>query len=117
MDAKSAGAWVGVAEERGIQTKALNQGFISLSKNITGVSQGNKAAITAFQQLGIGTAGLAQAKPADVLNAISDSFQKMPNGAQKAALAQKLFGRQAQSLLPLINQGSGALNNADGCNG
>src|SRR5262249_571974 len=31
---------------------------------------------------------------------------QLPAGADKAALAQQLFGRQATALLPLLNQGS-----------
>ena len=110
MDSQTASAWVEIAKERGVQSKQLNQGFITLSKNIVGVGQGSKPAIAAFQQLGIGTAALSRMKPEEVLNAVADAFQKMPNGADKAAAAQKLFGRQAQALLPLLNGGSAALN-------
>jgi len=40
---------------------------------------------------------------------ISDVFAKLPDGAQKAALAQELFGKSGVNLIPLLNQGSEAL--------
>src|SRR5207237_653177 len=39
----------------------------------------------------------------------ADAFARMANGPQKAALAQQLFGRQAKTLLPILNGGSKAL--------
>jgi hypothetical protein len=41
--------------------------------------------------------------------ATADAFEKLPGGADKAALAQQLFGRQSKDLLPLLNQGSDGL--------
>lgn len=43
------------------------------------------------------------------LGQIADRFQKMPDGANKSALAIELFGRQGAVLVPLLNQGSQGL--------
>lgn len=117
MDAKTASGWVGVAQERGIQSKALNQGFITLSKNLTSAQHGGKAATDTFRQLGISQAALANMSTQEAVGKLSDAFAKLPNGADKATLAQKLFGRQAQAMLPLLNQGSDALNGQIGAMG
>lgn len=111
MDAKTGAAWVEIAKERGVQSKQLNMGFISLSKQLVALQSGNKGAETAFQSLGFQLPRLQlQGKStSEALALISDRFAALPNGANKAALAQKLFGRQAQALLPILNQGSGAL--------
>ena len=39
------------------------------------------------------------------METLANAFQKLPNGINKAALAQKLFGRAGQGLLPILNQG------------
>ena len=36
---------------------------------------------------------------------IRDSFQAMPDGAQKSALAVQLFGKSGAELIPFLNQG------------
>lgn len=40
-----------------------------------------------------------------VLLDLADKFADMPEGADKAALAIKLFGKEGMSLIPLLNQG------------
>lgn len=45
------------------------------------------------------------------LSEISDIFQKLPDGAQKSALANELFGRSGSRLIPILNQGSAGLQN------
>lgn len=110
MDATTAGAWVAIAKERGVQAKQLNMGFISLAKNITAATGGSKSAQTAFAALGLNAANLKVQDSRTQMSMLADSFKALPPGVDKAALAQKIFGRQAQALLPLLNQGSVALN-------
>lgn len=40
---------------------------------------------------------------------LADKFQKMPDGAQKTALAMELFGKSGANLIPMLNQGRPAL--------
>ena len=40
---------------------------------------------------------------------ISDKFAKMPDGAQKTALAMELFGKSGMNLIPMLNGGRDAL--------
>jgi lambda family phage tail tape measure protein len=47
-----------------------------------------------------------QIRPTEqVLLDLADRFANMPDGADKAALAIKLFGKEGMSLIPLLNQG------------
>ena len=46
---------------------------------------------------------------ADLLPKISDKFMKMPAGAEKTALAMKLFGKAGTDMLPFLNKGSAGL--------
>lgn len=110
MDTQTSAGWVALAKERGIQSKQLNQGFITLARNISGAAQGSKSSAKAFAQLGLDAAALKQQTPNVQLSMLADSFAALPAGVDKAALAQKLFGRQAQTLLPLMSKGGRALN-------
>jgi hypothetical protein len=44
-----------------------------------------------------------------VLRDVADLFQRMPDGANKSALALKLFGSENQNVIGLLNQGSRGL--------
>ena len=110
MDTAQASGWVGIAKERGIQSKQLNQGFISLAKNISSAAGGSKTSAKAFAALGLDAANLKVQDSRTQLGMIADSFKALPAGVDKAALAQKLFGRQSQALLPLLNAGAKGLN-------
>jgi hypothetical protein len=109
IETKTASAWVEVAKTRGVQGKQLNIGFITLARNIRAANAGVDKSADLFRRLGVSQKTLESNKTGDVMNDLADAFERMPDGAQKAAIAQQLFGRQAQSLLPLLNQGSGAL--------
>jgi hypothetical protein len=117
MDSQTASAWVGIAQERNISAKQLNTGFITLSKQLVALSQGSKTATVAFGQLGLSQAQLQGKSTQQAIDLISNSLANLPPGADKAALAQKLLGRSAQQLLPLLNQGSDALNEQIGVMG
>lgn len=110
LDSQTAAGWVQTAKERGVQSKQLNQGFITLARNITSAASGSKASASAFAQLGLNAANLKVQDTRTQMGMLADSFAALPAGVDKAALAQKLFGRQAQTLLPLLNKGSAALN-------
>ena len=109
MDAKTSSAWVSIAKNRGIETATLTRSFTIFSKQLRSVEQGGKAATTAFKDLGVSADQLKGMKTEDALMATADAFQKLPAGADKAAIAQQLFGRQSQALLPLLNMGSEGL--------
>lgn len=110
METEAASRWVNAAKVRGVEAKALNMGFISLSKNIVGATEKGSKQAKMFEELGVSQKAIQSGDTEAVLMGVSDAFAGMPDNAQKAALAQKLFGRQAQTLLPLINKGSDALN-------
>ena len=109
MDAKTSSAWVSIAKNRGIETDTLTRSFTLFSRQLRAVEKGGKAATTAFSDLGISADQLKGMKTEDALMATADAFQKLPAGADKAAIAQQLFGKQSQALLPLLNMGSAGL--------
>jgi hypothetical protein len=44
-----------------------------------------------------------------ILPSLADRFSKMPDGAEKTALAMELFGRSGTDLIPLLNEGSAGI--------
>ena len=70
-----------------------------------------KAAGDAYRTLGVSvtdTSGHLM-NSADLLGRVSDKFADMQDGAEKTALAMRIFGREGATLIPLLNQGSEAL--------
>jgi lambda family phage tail tape measure protein len=61
----------------------------------------------ALKALGVSAVDASgQIRPTEqVLLDLADKFSAMPDGADKAALAIKLFGKEGVSLIPLLNQG------------
>lgn len=82
-----------------------------LAKQIVAVKDGSQQATDAFKKLGISSTDQA-VKAGDtgaVLAELADGFQKMPDGAQKTALAMEIFGRSGKSLIPFLNAGSAGI--------
>jgi len=64
-----------------------------------------------FKVLGISAADVS-AKGNDmygVMELIADKFHEMPDGVEKNVAAVKLFGKSGQEMIPILNQGSMAL--------
>ena len=45
----------------------------------------------------------------DMMPKLADKFSKMPNGAEKTALAMKLFGKSGTEMLPFLNKGASGI--------
>jgi hypothetical protein len=101
----------GVASVRGIDLKSLQMSFTALSKQQQAAVGGNKTSIKYFEQLGLTTDDLVagQHNFQGLLFQVADGLGRLPGGAQRAALAQKLLGRGSQTLIPLMKQGSKTL--------
>lgn len=110
LDAKAAQNWSVMTKQRGIDSKQLSMGMASLGRATGALGGPSKSADQALSKLGLSSETLA-ALPTDLrMGMIADSFKALPDGANKAALAQKLFGRSGQALLPLLNSGAKGLN-------
>lgn len=107
----TASEWAAVAQARGTDGKALTMGFKALSTATHAASEGGKAQVKAFGELGISHKEL-QKHGADlnwVLHSVADGLKDMPVGTDKAALSAKLFGRTWTTIAPLVRNGSDAL--------
>jgi len=94
--------------------ESVGKSLVKLSRAMNNVAQGGAGpAANAFNQLGIKvTDAQGKLKSADaVFLEIADKFNKLPDGAQKAALAVDLFGKSGAELIPLLNMGSKEIEN------
>lgn len=109
LDIKTSSEWITVAQTRGIEASRLGVTFSQLGRTQQRALAGSKAQILAFRQVGVSINDLRRLNTTQLVEKISDAFAAMPDGLQKAALAQQFFGRTGRALLPLLNDGSASL--------
>jgi hypothetical protein len=92
------------ADLSGVSAQQLETGIQRLSRTMV---SGSKA----FDRVGVASRDAAgRLRPTeDVLLDLADVFQRMPDGAEKTALAIETLGRSGADLIPLLNGGSAAL--------
>lgn len=95
------------AQLSGSNQEQLGKSLAKLSKSMAEFQLGTGEAAGAFRALGIQVADQSgKLKSADaVLVEIAEKFSQYRDGAEKTALATKLFGEEGVKLIPLLNQG------------
>lgn len=85
----------------------VSTGLKFLSKNLFAAGTGSKEQSAVFKALGVSVKDSSGAiRPLnDVLLDVADRFKTLPDGPEKAALSMKLFGKQGEALIPLMNRG------------
>ena len=109
LSVAQASRWAAVAKARDIDSKALNQSFVTLSKNVVSAKAGTEASADAFKKLGISQKELKRLNFDQTLKAAADGFAKLPAGADRAKISAQLFGRGWQTVVPILRDGSKAL--------
>jgi hypothetical protein len=92
-----------------VSTDSLATAFKKLAVNQSDAIKGTGEAKDAFAAIGISVADLKAKSPDQLLKTIADRFAGYEDGANKAALAVKIFGRAGTELIPLLNQGSAGI--------
>jgi hypothetical protein len=95
---QAAGATVGVSLDGMVMATR------KFSQALTGTGKGASAAGITLRTLGVTSHSTGEA-----LLQVAEAFEKMPNGAQKAADAVALFGREGLNLIPLLNKGKAGI--------
>lgn len=99
------------ADMSGVSFEQLSVGLKTMSRNMAEAMGGNKTAMKIFEDLGISVVdaeGRMRSTEA-VMQDVAEQLSKMPDGAQKTALAMKLFGESGAALLPMLNGGASGL--------
>jgi hypothetical protein len=96
-----------IAEQSGTSLEGLANGIKKLSTAMVEAAGGSKEQAESFSRLGVSVKDAAgHLRPTeDVLLDLADAFAAMPDGAEKSALAVKLFGKSGVELIPFLNQG------------
>jgi len=96
------------AELADVTTEEFTGGIRKLNLALVEAQDGTSKTAQIFKALGVDAT-----KGAEVaLRGISEAFNKLPDGATKAAVATEIFGRAGEKLIPLLNGGAGALDQA-----
>lgn len=99
------------AQRAGIGSEGLERGLKMLARTMGQAAEGNLQAVNTFAALGVKvTDAKGQLLPMDsVLVQIANRFAASSDGAQKAALAVKLFGRSGLDMIPVLDEGGAGL--------
>lgn len=103
--------WSYVMGQNGMDVSKLQTGMKTLVTQMDMASSGTKSATENFDKLGISiydaSGGLKDQET--ILNETMHALADMENGTEKARLATELFGKAGIEMMPMLNQGSGAM--------
>lgn len=90
-----------------LSTEGLTKALQKLSVAMFDTQINGEEGSAALKALGVSATDVnGQIRPTEqVLLDLADKFSSMPDGADKAALAVKLFGKEGLAIIPLLNQG------------
>lgn len=113
MGQKAFQEWDYIMSQNGGNVETLQMGFKTLTTQIEGVQKGSKDSIKAFSALGVqvkNNNGTFRSQD-EIFNDVIRKLQQIKDPTQKAMLANRLFGRSAAELRPLLNQDADAIDN------
>ncbi len=105
-------SYVNAGKLAGVEQAAIEKGLRRLAQSMHEADQGVATYADAYKSLGISVRDSdGNLKDSEVvLGQLADRFRDMPDGSTKAALAMEIFGRSGAKMIPMLNEGSKALN-------
>lgn len=97
--------------QTGVSAEELHAGLARLTRTIGQAAEGNKAAISAFEALGVkilDASGKARSTDAVLLD-VAAALAKIPDPSARAAREVALFGKSGQQLDPILNGLNGTM--------
>lgn len=100
-----------VASQTGTSLESIAKGTQRLAMNMNDMRRGVGESREAFQMLNISVveADGTLRNSESVMKEVADRFAGMEDGADKTALAMRLFGRAGAELIPMLNQGAAGI--------
>lgn len=98
--------WDYILSQNGTSIDQMQAGMKNLTKILDDANSNGNKSTEIFEQLGISLKGMNQE---EAFEAAVIALQGMEDGAKKAALANELFGRSGQELMPLLNGTAGSV--------
>ena len=100
--------WDYVMNISGTSMKDCTVGLKTMTNQIDQAKNGSSASVDTFKKLGISVNDLNKMSREEAFAAVTKSLQGMKDSTERAAIANKLFGKSGQNLTPLFNQSSEA---------
>ncbi|WP_322092818.1 hypothetical protein [Paraburkholderia bannensis] len=89
-----------------VSSDELTTSFRNLNKALIDAENPASTAAQAIRAIGLNVADLKSKDPSQAFKDIAQAISGFENGADKGAVVSALFGRNMQSLIPLLNQGA-----------
>ena len=96
--------WDYVLSQSGVDINSVQTGMKTLTNTIDDAKNGTDKAIEKFTRLGITQEDLANKSREGIFAMTIAGLQKMTDDTEKAALANDMFGRSGQEMIPLLNE-------------
>lgn len=103
--------WSYVMGQNGMDVEKLSVGMKTLVSQMDSAAAGTASAQENFDRLGVSiydADGKLKGQE-EILDEVMHSLADMENGTEKARLATELFGKAGVEMMPMLNQGSGAM--------
>ena len=107
LTAQESSKLISVARESGVAYEDLTKSLKIFDKQLTGGGPNLEDASKALKALGIESRdSTGKMRPmTELLGDTAEVFKELGDGVEATALAQKLFGKSGESMLPLLQQG------------
>lgn len=111
ISAKAYQEWNHVMELSGMEISTMKTGMRTLQQAMSGVNEEGEDTTAEFEALGISVrdADGNMRSTEDVMNETIAALASMEDGAERTALATKLFGRAGTEMAPLLNAGTDSI--------
>lgn len=103
--------WNHVMDQSGMSIDTMKTGMRTLQQAMSGVNEEGEDTTEEFKKLGISVkdANGKMRSTEDVMNETIAALASMEDGAERTALATKLFGRAGTEMAPMLNSGAEAI--------
>lgn len=101
--------WDYIMSQNGVNIESMTSGMKAMTTSMASLAEGGKKGTDTLAKLGITVDDLKNKSQEQIFEDSVRALQKMPAGYEKARLAQQLFGRQGQELLPILNATKGTV--------
>ena len=95
--------WDYAMQRSGTDMSSCSAGLKTLTNTFDDAINGSSSAAEKFERLGISMDDLAGMSREDIFATVVGSLQNVSSETEKAALANDMFGKSGQDLLPLLN--------------
>ncbi len=106
LSRKSFQEWDYIMSQNGMTIDSMRGGMSRLTNVMDDLRNGNKSATESFKRLGLSMDDIDGKSQEEVFSMVINNLQGVEDEAQRAAIANDIFGRSASELAPLLNAGA-----------